>query len=161
MTMTRRIGTMLVSAALLAGAPAQAQQREGDSDARRRALIEQWDAVAGATEANTGVTFRSWLAATGGTGSMLRAAITVPQAQRWTSIGPRGLYMDNGFFGSLPQLDAGRVPAVAFHPTDRNTLYVGTSAGGCVEEHLTKARAGSRSPTASARWSRGRLSSIR
>lgn len=130
MTMTGRTGTMLVSAALLVSAPAQAQQREGDSEARRRALIEQWDAVAGATEANTGVTFRSWLAATGGTGSMLRAAITVPQAQRWTSIGPRGLYMDNGFFGSLPQLDAGRVPAVAFHPTDRNTIYVGTSAGG-------------------------------
>jgi hypothetical protein len=72
-----------------------------------------------------------WLAAQPSASSaMLRDGVPVPTPGRWTSIGPRGMYGDNGFFGSLPQLDAGRVPTVAFHPTDRNVLYVGTSAGG-------------------------------
>lgn len=125
-------GVVAVALTTLAAAEGQAQQREGDAEQRRLALIEQWDAVAGATEANNGVSFRSWLAATGGSrGAALRmSAIAVPQAQRWTSIGPRGFYGDNGLYGSLPQLDAGRVPTLAFHPTDRNTLYVGTAAGG-------------------------------
>jgi hypothetical protein len=117
--------------ALLLGAPLSAQEREGDAEARRKALIEQWDGAAGSTEANTGVTFAKWLASVGSaSGAALRSSVTVPQPQQWVSIGPRGLYMDNGFYGSLPQLDAGRVPTLAFHPTDRNTLYVGTSAGG-------------------------------
>lgn len=129
-TQLRRVVFCVGAALSLTTGSVHAQQREGDADARRRALIEQWDGVAGATEPTTGVSFTSWLSAMGGARGALRAAVTVPQAQRWTSIGPRGLYMDNGFYGSLPQLDAGRVPALAFHPTDRNIIYAGTSAGG-------------------------------
>ena len=123
------LGALLLS--LVTTAPLVAQEREGDAELRKRALAEQWDGATPFSEGNTGVTFAKWLQATGGgSASSMRALVTVPTAQRWTSIGPRGLYGDNGFFGSLPQLDAGRVPALAFHPTDRFTLYVGTSAGG-------------------------------
>lgn len=120
-----------LTAMLLCAFPASSQEREGDAETRRKALIEQWDAVAGATEANTGVTFAKWLTAVGNArGAAIRASVTVPVSQQWVSVGPRGFYGDNGFYGSLPQLDAGRVPALAFHPRDRNTLFVGTSAGG-------------------------------
>lgn len=105
--------------------------READAEERRQALVELWDAVPGSLEARSGMTYATWLAAQPGASSaMLRDGVPVPTPGRWTSIGPRGFYGDNGFYGSLPQLDAGRVPALAFHPTDRNVLYVGTSAGG-------------------------------
>ena len=109
---------------------AHAQVREGDAEVRRQALLEQWDGATPFREGSSGVTFDKWLQVMGVGRAAMRAAVTVPQPQQWTSIGPRGLYGDNGFFGSLPQLDAGRVPALAFHPTDRFTLYAGTSAGG-------------------------------
>ena len=108
----------------------QSQEREGDTERRRQALLEQWDGATPFAEGSSGVSFTKWLQAVGMGRASMRASVTVPQAQQWTSIGPRGLYMDNGFFGSLPQLDAGRVPALAFHPTDRFTLYAGTAAGG-------------------------------
>jgi hypothetical protein len=105
--------------------------REGDPEIRRQALISLWDAAPGSLEARTGMSYGVWLAAQPSASSaMLRDGVPVPTPGRWTSIGPRGMYGDNGFFGSLPQLDAGRVPTVAFHPTDRNVLYVGTAAGG-------------------------------
>jgi len=105
--------------------------RESDPEERRQALVSLWDAPPGSLEARTGMSYALWLSAQPGASSaMLRDGVPVPTPGRWTSIGPRGMYMDNGFFGSLPQLDAGRVPTLAFHPTDRNVLYVGTSAGG-------------------------------
>lgn len=105
--------------------------RESDPEVRRQALIELWDAVPGSSEARSGMTFDKWFAASAraasyNTGSM----VPIPVPGRWSSIGPLGFYGQNGFFGSLPQLDAGRVPALAFHPTDRNILFIGTSAGG-------------------------------
>ena len=105
--------------------------RESDPEERRSALIALWDAQPGSTDARSGMTYQTWLAAQAGESSaMLRTTIPVPTPGRWASVGPRGFYGDNGFFGSLPQLDAGRVPALAFHPTDRNILYVGTASGG-------------------------------
>jgi hypothetical protein len=101
---------------------------ESDPDIRRQALIGLWDAVPGSTDARSGMSYAKWLAANGN--AFARLSVPVPAAGRWASIGPLGFYGDNGFFGSLPQLDAGRVPTLAFHPTDRNTLYIGTAAGG-------------------------------
>ena len=110
---------------------ASAQEREGDAERRRQALLEQWDGGAPGVEPTSGVSFAKWLQATGGAQSASwRASVAVPGTQQWVSVGPRGFYGDNGFFGSLPQLDAGRIPALAFHPTDRFTIYAGTSAGG-------------------------------
>ena len=103
---------------------------EGDPAERRAALIEAWDARPGETEPRSGMGFDTWLAASGGPFATARLSVPVAAPGRWTSIGPYGIYGDNGFFGSLPQLDAGRVPTLAFHPTDRNILYIGTSAGG-------------------------------
>lgn len=132
----RRCATMvrvLMPALLVALplAPAAAQEREGDAERRKQALLELWDGGAPGVEPGSGVTFAKWLQATGGARSAsLRVSVMVPGTQQWTSVGPRGLYMDNGFYGSLPQLESGRAPALAFHPTDRLTLYAGTSAGG-------------------------------
>ena len=105
-------------------------EREGDPEERRQALIALWDAVPGSNEARTGLTFSVWLAAKTRTTISASASVPLPVSGRWGSIGPLGFYGANGFFGSLPQLDAGRVPALAFHPTDRRTLYIGTAAGG-------------------------------
>jgi hypothetical protein len=126
--LARTVLALLV--ATVAASPLAAQEREGDAEQRRLALLEQWDSATPFNGGGNGVTFTKWLQAVGGMRASVRASVTVPQAQQWTSIGPRGLYGDNGFFGSLPQLDAGRVSALAFHPTDRFTMYVGTAAGG-------------------------------
>lgn len=132
----RRCATMvrLLMPAMLVAlplAPVAAQEREGDAERRKQALLELWDGGAPGVEPGSGVSFAKWLQATGGARSAsLRVSVMVPGTQQWTSVGPRGLYMDNGFYGSLPQLESGRAPALAFHPTDRFTLYAGTSAGG-------------------------------
>jgi hypothetical protein len=127
--------TALVSsaAAILIATPrhAFAQGRpvvaEGDAEVRAAWLRQLWDAAPGSDEGRTGMSFNVWLAEQSRLASAL-APTGLPG--RWTSIGPLGFYGDNGFFGSLPQLDAGRVPTVAFHPTNRGTIFVGTSAGG-------------------------------
>jgi len=112
-------------------APVAAQEREGDAERRKQALLELWDGGAPGVEPGSGVSFAKWLQVTGGAHSAsLRASVMVPGTQQWTSVGPRGFYMDNGFYGSLPQLESGRAPALAFHPTDRFTLYAGTASGG-------------------------------
>ncbi len=132
----RRCATMvrLLMPAMLVAlplAPVAAQEREGDAERRKQALLELWDGGAPGVEPGSGVSFAKWLQVTGGAHSAsLRASVMVPGTQQWTSVGPRGFYNDNGFYGSLPQLESGRAPALAFHPTDRFTLYAGTSAGG-------------------------------
>jgi len=57
----------------------------------------------------------------------LSVALSVPGG--WRSIGPTGIFgQDNGFFGSGPMLDAGRLTAVA--PSIAGTLFIGTASGG-------------------------------
>jgi photosystem II stability/assembly factor-like uncharacterized protein len=47
----------------------------------------------------------------------------------WRSLGPNGVFgADNGFFGSGPMLDIGRVTAIAPSPT--GSLFIGTASGG-------------------------------
>jgi photosystem II stability/assembly factor-like uncharacterized protein len=52
-----------------------------------------------------------------------RPALTLT-SNRWVSIGPSPIFVNNG----LPY--AGRVTAVATHPTLTNTIYIGADAGG-------------------------------
>jgi hypothetical protein len=44
--------------------------------------------------------------------------------EEWVSIGPRGMAIKNG------DVISGQVNAIAVHPTDANTLYIGASEGG-------------------------------
>jgi photosystem II stability/assembly factor-like uncharacterized protein len=53
----------------------------------------------------------------------LQPQLTIP-GERWVSIGPRPIFVQN----SLPY--AGRVTAIAPHPTNADTLYIGTDSGG-------------------------------
>ncbi|MEI6740828.1 MAG: dockerin type I domain-containing protein [Gemmatimonadaceae bacterium] len=122
--------SLVAAVSVVASAQGRPVVREEDSEARRKALIQMWDAVPGSDEPRSGATFSAWLRTQPSATRAAAMAINVPTVGVWSSIGPLGFYGDNGFFGSLPQLDAGRVPAVAFHPTDRNTIFVGTAAGG-------------------------------
>jgi hypothetical protein len=65
--------------------------RESDPEERRSALIALWDAQPGSTDARSGMTYQTWLAAQAGESSaMLRTTIPVPTPGRWASVGPRG-----------------------------------------------------------------------
>ena len=56
-------------------------------------------------------------------------ALAAGVAGGWRSVGPNGVFMaDNGFFGSGPMLDIGRVTAIAPSPT--GSLFIGTASGG-------------------------------
>ncbi|MBU6367017.1 MAG: hypothetical protein KJT01_12470 [Gemmatimonadetes bacterium] len=48
----------------------------------------------------------------------------------FTPLGPTALLGNNSLYGSLPQADGGRVAAVAAHPTDEHTMWIGTASGG-------------------------------
>lgn len=55
-------------------------------------------------------------------GDNVRPSLDLP-GQRWVSIGPRPIHTQGGSF-------AGRVTAVAPHPVDAATIFIGTDAGG-------------------------------
>src|ERR1043166_1715209 len=48
----------------------------------------------------------------------------------WSPLGPSGLFLSDGFFSSSPQTDAGRVDAIAIHPTLGSTLFLASPGGG-------------------------------
>jgi len=47
----------------------------------------------------------------------------------WRSVGPFG-FQNNGYYGSSPQADGGRITSVAVHPRTTSTYYVGSASGG-------------------------------
>ena len=55
--------------------------------------------------------------------TIVRPQLNLPN-ERWVSLGPQSIYVNN----ALPY--AGRVTAIAPHPTDANTLFVGGDGGG-------------------------------
>ncbi len=56
----------------------------------------------------------------------LRGALAVPP---WRSVGPFG-FQTNGFYGSSPQADGGRIRAVAVDPRSAAVIYAGSASGG-------------------------------
>jgi hypothetical protein len=48
----------------------------------------------------------------------------------WRPLGPYGFFGSSGSFGSAPQLDAGRVTAIAPSPVAGGPLIIGTASGG-------------------------------
>jgi photosystem II stability/assembly factor-like uncharacterized protein len=63
-------------------------------------------------------------------------AITLPPLFRpglpnvFTPLGPTALLGPNSFFLSLPQADGGRVASIVAHPSDENSVWIGTASGG-------------------------------
>ena len=55
---------------------------------------------------------------------------TTPGTLNWSSIGPVGLDAQTGMAGSQWGTTSGRIRAMAIHPSDANTVYVGAAAGG-------------------------------
>lgn len=121
------IGPLSAQANAQSSAPAR---WEGDPTERREALAQLWDGANGTTAGNSGATFTAWLRAASGSTLQRSNLIAVPGARQWTSIGPAGLYGESPLYGSSPQLDAGRVASLAFHPEDPNVLFIGTASGG-------------------------------
>ncbi len=137
MTTTMALFRYAMLGALIAPRVVHAQSgeavREGNPSERREALGRLWDGVPGTDQINSGADYLTWLRA--GAGAMAtrgtgRMSVQVPNARQWSSIGPFGLFAASPVYGSAPQLDAGRVASLAFHPSDPRILYLGTAAGG-------------------------------
>lgn len=73
---------------------------------------------------------RAFTRAASQTQARFSISVAAGVAGGWRSLGPTGIFgSDNGFFGSGPMLDAGRVTAVAPSPAG-GTLFIGTASGG-------------------------------
>jgi len=57
------------------------------------------------------------------------AALTAASSGSWIPLGPSGFF-GIGYWDSGPQLDAGRVDAIALHPTATGTMFVASPNGG-------------------------------
>ena len=127
----RSLGTTAVVLAALVS-PALAQRRgEPDEDIEAREAYFWMQRSYPSTVRPYEAMLRARLAASSGT-SVLRSlsASSSSFAGAWRPLGPSGIFgADNGFFNSGPQLDAGRVTAVAPSPTG-GPLVIGTASGG-------------------------------
>jgi len=111
------------AAALLASLPAtgRAQEREfGDSPRLRWEFFYQKRAFPFA-RIPAGALARAQLQAAS-LRSLLQAAPPPISGTQWQSIGPEGIPISQGSIG--------RLTAIAVHPTDRNTIYIGGAQGG-------------------------------
>lgn len=129
MTGLRVLAVMMLSVVPFLHASAQRDAFEGpDFQARRRAWFEEpraypnaqidWDARLAAK--------RAFAARTTTFGSMMAAASS---AGSWIPMGPSGFF-GQGYWDSGVQLDAGRVDAIAIHPTAPSTMVVASPNGG-------------------------------
>ncbi|MGQ0648908.1 MAG: WD40/YVTN/BNR-like repeat-containing protein, partial [Gemmatimonadaceae bacterium] len=109
---------------LLASLPAFAQTgeplKEGDPRERAEWMLAERAYPFAATSRSAVEAAR-----TAGAASSGLAFIAGP----WRSVGPFG-FQNNGFFGSSPQVDGGRVAAIAVHPHNPFTYYAGSASGG-------------------------------
>lgn len=128
MTRARVLAVMLLTVVPFVNASAQRDAFEGpDYQARRRAWFEEpraypntqidWEARIAAK--------RAFAARTTNFGSFMAAS----SAGSWIPMGPSGFF-GLGYWDSGAQLDAGRVDAIAIHPTSPSTMVVASPNGG-------------------------------
>lgn len=118
-------------ASCVAFAPLRAQEaHEGaDFQARRQAWFNDQRAYpARDVDWEAMLRTRQQLAATSGTRA-LAAFANAGASTSWTPMGPYGFF-GSGYWGSGAQLDAGRIDAIAIHPTVSGTLIVASPNGG-------------------------------
>jgi photosystem II stability/assembly factor-like uncharacterized protein len=122
---------MVLALAVASPAFAQQQRPEPDEDIEAREAYFWMQRSYPSTVRPYEAMLRARLAATSGTSalrSLSGSAATL--AGGWRPLGPSGIFgADNGFFNSGPQLDAGRVTAVAPSPSG-GPLVIGTASGG-------------------------------
>lgn len=117
---------LALSLTVAGGANAQERRESGqerwEGDPRERAeWLRRRRGVTDGDDVNPVVRAREALRA-----GLRAAPVTVSP---WRSVGPFG-FLTNGFYGSSPQTEAGRVRAVAVHPTNPNIIYAGSASGG-------------------------------
>jgi photosystem II stability/assembly factor-like uncharacterized protein len=121
------LGVILAVAAL---APLAAQEPfEGaEFQRRRQAWFEEQRAYPNA-EVDWERLFRARQLFTARSGNRGFASIADAVSGSWTPMGPNGFF-GLGYWDSGPQLDAGRVDAIALHPTAAGTMFVASPNGG-------------------------------
>jgi photosystem II stability/assembly factor-like uncharacterized protein len=123
---------VVAAAFLVAAWPAGAQVSgfEGaDFQRRREEYLEGPRAFPSGVSPDEAV-FRARLAMKA-QGGLSRLSIGGAASASWQPVGPGGFFMgDNGFFGSSPQTDAGRVDYISLHPTIRGTMLLASPQGG-------------------------------
>jgi photosystem II stability/assembly factor-like uncharacterized protein len=119
-----------IAAALLALAgvlPAGAQSREDGKGraALQKAYREQRADASG--QIPDDALFKAWQAVR----AMPNAAGGALADASWRSLGPAGLFINQESFGGVygGELKSGRVNSIAFHPTNGNTIYLGSQGG--------------------------------
>ena len=126
--MMRRV---VLFALAVAAVPLQGQVKEyegADFQKRRDEYLEGARSFPGGVSPDEAV-FRARLAMR--STSRLSVAASSMASAGWLAVGPGGFFMgDNGYFGSSPQTDAGRVDYIALHPTVRGTLLLASPQGG-------------------------------
>lgn len=58
-----------------------------------------------------------------------RASSNAMPVTAWREVGPFG-FQTSGFYGSSPNVDGGRIKAIAIHPTNPSIVYAGSASGG-------------------------------
>ena len=107
---------------------AQEEHEGADFLRRRKAWFEEQRAYPNA-EVNWEAIARARRLVTERTGLMGIASIASAVSGSWVPMGPSGFF-GVGYWDSGPQVDAGRVDAIALHPTRSGTMFVASPYGG-------------------------------
>jgi photosystem II stability/assembly factor-like uncharacterized protein len=130
---SRRLRELVVAwaVAILATSPLAAQQQEHEGaefQLRRLAWFDDQRAYPNA-EVNWDAMLRARRSVTERRGFMGVPSIASAVIGSWIPIGPSGFF-GVGYWDSGAQLDAGRVDAIALHPTNAGTMFIASPNGG-------------------------------
>ncbi|MEO6446404.1 MAG: dockerin type I domain-containing protein [Gemmatimonadaceae bacterium] len=112
---------------LVVALPLAAQEREDGKgrEALQRAYVAQRADASG--QIPPGALYRAWQQVTG----MPNAAGGALADASWRPLGPAGLFINQESFGGVygGEMKAGRVNSIAFHPTNGQTIVLGSQGG--------------------------------
>ena len=119
----------ILAVAALAPLAAQEPFEGADIQRRRQAWFDDQRAYPDA-EVDWNRLFRTRQLFMARPGSRGLASLAAASSGSWTPLGPNGFF-GVGYWDSGPQMDAGRVDAIALHPTATGTMFVASrSASG-------------------------------